>query len=723
MRHLVRSFVTAPPRSSTWLAVTGVAIGTAFLLAAVSIPGALRDREARTLWRDQFAWVVGDSSSSSAEAARIGIAFDEFRSDELLRITLAEQGRDKSIVPGLDAPVGANELWLSPALATLMQDVPADQLAARFPADARIRELPGSAIGAPGELVAVQGGGAIPPDQLAELTPVVSVSTEPTGDVSLTGRVVASFAAVAVLVPIGVFVGAAMRLSAARRRRRLANIRLVGASMAHIRRLLIAETTLLAGAGTAIGIALFYAARNGLSALSWGDGLLATPGELNPPSVAFIAMIVGLPLFGSVVGSLSVRKLEVSAVGDESRAESSLPSPKRLIPLAVGVVGFALIPKMVPGLAGSSLPLWIASFAAIPLGLVAAGAWITHHVGSQLARRSESAVGLLAGRRLQSDPRAGFRAVTGAVLALFSATFLYLALGALTFDAVSGVRPTGVVVSALTPFSADTIERVRDVVGVTSVLPAEAASLAVFWVADCDAASRVLEMECFGGASTISSPIEPGESLVELDDGRTFQIPADTPSIDNVRTLAPAVLFDGPPQSINRLLVGTDGDPATLERIRTATAAGVRNAHAASDASHAAGLARSQSTLSRVVDLALFTTLIVAGLSLAVTVAGAIAERRLPFALLRMTGTNVGELGKVVVTEATVPLLSAGIAAIGLGHLAGVLFVNEVLGQIPVLTMAAWLRLAVGILLALALSSAALPMLGRITSTDRTRFT
>ena len=52
-------------------------------------------------------------------------------------------------------------------------------------------------------------------------------------------------------------------------------------------------------------------------------------------------------------------------------------------------------------------------------GLVIAGPWLTM-VGSRLmARRTSRPAALIAGRRLADNPQAGFRAISGLVLALF----------------------------------------------------------------------------------------------------------------------------------------------------------------------------------------------------------------------------------------------------------------------------------------------------------------
>jgi len=58
----------------------------------------------------------------------------------------------------------------------------------------------------------------------------------------------------------------------------------------------------------------------------------------------------------------------------------------------------------------------------IMFGLVLAGPWLTMLGARALARRTSRPATLIAGRRLADDPKAGFRAISGLVLALFVGT-------------------------------------------------------------------------------------------------------------------------------------------------------------------------------------------------------------------------------------------------------------------------------------------------------------
>jgi cytochrome oxidase Cu insertion factor (SCO1/SenC/PrrC family) len=111
----------------------------------------------------------------------------------------------------------------------------------------------------------------------------------------------------------------------------------------------------------------------------------------------------------------------------------------------------------------------------------------------------------------------------------------------------------------------------------------------------------------------------------------------------------------------------TVNSPATLERVRTYLAV-----HAPPRAGGNPGdsptpprtfgetlqirTARA-ATFEKILYAAVALTLIVAGCSLAVTVGGGLVDRKRPFTLLRVSGTQVGVLSRVVLLEAAVPLL------------------------------------------------------------------
>jgi hypothetical protein len=105
-------------------------------------------------------------------------------------------------------------------------------------------------------------------------------------------------------------------------------------------------------------------------------------------------------------------------------------------------------------------------------------------------------------------------------------------------------------------------------------------------------------------------------------------------------------------------------------------------------------------------------------------VAGAIVERKQPFVLLRLAGTRLSDLRRVVLAEAAAPLLMVAVASVGLGFFVAflVLYASGGVHGFALPGLSYWLALAGGLSLALAVVLATLPLLSRLTAPDSARF-
>ena len=125
------------------------------------------------------------------------------------------------------------------------------------------------------------------------------------------------------------------------------------------------------------------------------------------------------------------------------------------------------------------------------------------------------------------------------------------------------------------------------------------------------------------------------------------------------------------------LIVGTDGTTASVERARTV----LGNAYPLrwgpiTDADWQADTTRVLDGWKRLANVVVLASLVLAGLSLAVNVAGGLAERRRPFSVLRLTGVPLSMLRRVVALESATPLLTAALVAVGAGLLCAHLFLT-----------------------------------------------
>jgi hypothetical protein len=169
--------------------------------------------------------------------------------------------------------------------------------------------------------------------------------------------------------------------------------------------------------------------------------------------------------------------------------------------------------------------------------------------------------------------------------------------------------------------------------------------------------------------------------------------------------------------------------PATLEQVRTYLATHVTMSASGSAprtfGEEVQARAVAADTLQRLVYIAVVLTLIVAGCSLAVAMGGGLIERKRPFTLLRVTGTAMATLYRVVLLEATIPLVAATVAAAALGYGIAALTVSRLSPAgtpVPVPGGAYFATMAAGLVGSLLVILASVPLLGRITGPATARF-
>jgi predicted lysophospholipase L1 biosynthesis ABC-type transport system permease subunit len=177
------------------------------------------------------------------------------------------------------------------------------------------------------------------------------------------------------------------------------------------------------------------------------------------------------------------------------------------------------------------------------------------------------------------------------------------------------------------------------------------------------------------------------------------------------------------------IAVATDGAPAALETARTKLELGLPSSFAGlfapltiheenglgQDSQRAAGY-------QRLADIVIIASLPIAGCTLAVSVVNSINERRRAFSLLRLTGAPLATLRRVVMLEASVPLVLGAVASIGIGFLTAYLFLNSQLNvglQPPGLGYYACV--VGGVLISLAIIGSTLPILARSTGPEAAR--
>ncbi|WP_439661100.1 FtsX-like permease family protein [Lentzea sp. HUAS TT2] len=569
----------------------GVAVGVTVLMLCLTAQSALQGRADRSAWQYTRADTPGSGSVQWLAVS------DYFRGEQMLRIHVADVGAD-SPSPGFTLP-RAGEVVASPAMQRLFESTPDDQLDDRYPGEV-VGTIPVDLLAHPAQLVAVVGG------RVPGMFTASGIATSPDHAFFAFTRIILGIAALVLLVPVAVFLAMATRIAAAQRERRLAALRLVGATRLQTALIAAGETAIAALAGTFAGWLANEGLRRVLASSVTYEGFPFHAADVRAP----LAVLALVPLLAVVVSVVSLRRVDIGPLGIIRRAAARPPTALRVLPLVIGIGGLFLVTYTSgPGFDELSAVFVIATL----VGVAVVGPWVCLQVGRLLARAS-SATTVLAARRIEQDPKASFRAASALVFAAFAATYL------------SGL------------------------------------------------------VSAYGDQPGTATP--PG--VVTVFDGRDREI-------------------------------RSDGTVADEERIRTREAIAAPNAIINTRREFALREQRLWDDIESAVRFSLLVVVVVAGCGLAAGAAGGVLERRRSFALLRATGTTLGQLRRVVLLETGVPL----VAMTGLGVVLGVVTLVATKGPLPALGFAG--VVACGLVVALLISATPLVVLGQSTGAETVR--
>jgi hypothetical protein len=735
-----------------------VAVGVAILLAVLADFHAFQAANNRPFWE-------GTTASQSAPGNRAELwnySDDIYQGATIERLDVAALGPRAPVPPGISRLPGPGQYYVSPALAALLPAAPPDQLGERFPG-----KLAGTigqrGLAGPDELVIFIG---YAPAKLAALPSTIRVTAIATaaGKQIWSPYFRAAFigGALAFLFPILILVGTATRLAAARREERYAALRLVGATSRQTSIIAAADSLISALLGTLAGIGVFLLLRPALASTAiTSERFFAS--QVTPTLAGYLVVLVTVPVAAVVTGLLSLRRVRISPLGVSRKVSPPAPSKWRTLPLLIGlvlfVVGLALTSKKSIG--ATAIP----GLLIVMVGLLVAGPWLTERAARLIPRLLAGAAPVLAGRRLADNPKAAFRSVSGVVLAVFLGTMVAALLPAIqattatpSATALSNLLMDGFILAPICGNSVNCTGNAPAGYGpgngsaaqqriAADGLPPAAGASVLAGLRQIQGAQTVpiYSLPSSGGQDgpqAINSAMPcaglrligafgtcaPGLTAVQVS---TWNLYGDNPSYTTqpfVSSQNPAAPAQYASWYLQAVLVKVNS-PATLERVRTylVTHTPLSASGTAPRTFGEAVQARESvaTTAQRLIDIAVALTLIVAGCSLAVGAGGGIIERKRPFGLLRLTGTPVATLSRVVLLEAVAPLVAATAVAASLAYAMSVLTVHK-LGPTgtptPMLGHAYYLIMGAGLAGALLVVLAALPLLGRVSSPAGVRF-
>jgi hypothetical protein len=731
-----------------------VALGVGMLLASLAGISAVNAQNARYAWLNTGSVAALRAAPGSAAGHSMATAplwwrlsADYFGGQSIGRVDVAATGPGSPVPPGIPRLPGPGQFYASPALSTLLRETPADELGDRFPGR-QVGVIGSAALPAPNSLMIVIGHTASQARALGAVevtriptTPPSSCSTCVVGTGAAAIDLVLSIVVLALLFPVLIFIGAATRLSAARREERFAAMRLVGATPRQVSVISAVESSAAAILGTAAGFGVFFLIRDPLAGMAF-TGAPFFPGDLSLSLADILAIAVGVPAAAAVSARLALRRVNISPLGVTRRVTPRSPSAWRLIPPLAGVAELAYFVVVGrPASVGGQVMAYVPGPLLIMAGLVTAGPWLTAAGARLIARRTSRPAALIAARRLADNPAAGFRAVSGLTLALFVTA---AAVGLITTLNVDFATPTPganasttlveqLVVQPGAPASADpgaVVARLSSIAGVRGVtavhvdlpgvalspangrrLPWPPAARGAVSLVSCAQLARTPALgRCQAGAVVAAIlPPDAGGS------GSGTVWPSAAISLQRLARLR-----------VEGIAVSTIASTAALERARTALELAFPDEFARARAGPMtieemdfnADLAGWQ----QLADVAILTSLPIAGCSLAVSVAAGLSDRKRPFSLLRLTGAPLGMLRRVIALESAVPLIAVAGLSSGAGFLAAELFLRSQLHDTLLPPSAEYyVTVAAGLVASLGIMAATFPLLNRITGPETAR--
>jgi len=732
------------------LTTVAVALGVAVLLGVFAEFHAFQADANRSCWECTQGAPVPKALGNSAPRA-LGsrgelwnYSVDYFEGRTIERLDVAALGPGAPVPPGVSRLPGPGQYVVSPALAALLRTVPAGELGDRFPG-LLAGTIGDAALSSPDELAVYVGYqpaalAAVPGTQL-----VTAIGTAPGPEVFTPFfRYAFGVGVLAVLFPVLILIGTATRLAAARREERFAALRLAGATPRDISVIAAVDSVISALAGTILGIGVFLVARPWLAGAQL-TGTRYFSLEVTPTVWGYLAMLVAVPAASAVASLLALRRVRISPLGVSRRTSPPPPSAWRLLTLGIGLVLFVvgLLATTKKSIGTPAYP----GLLIVMIGLVIAGPWFTATVARWCAGVLGGPSPLLATRRLEDNPKAAFRAVRGLVLAVFLGTIAgsliptidalsltpsSAALSGVLLDTFSLPGPNGFGPGLTPQDGATLVSELRGLNGAT-VYPLYLLPQATdpnyqgqyVGVVSC---SMLRDLAVLGRCA-------PGVQAVQADDSNLTY--SDNPHYSTEAFVSPA----NPGYSgrlaalpLQAVLVRVNG-PATLERVRTFLAG-----HARPQVSTAPGvdptpprtfgeaiaIRSSRATVfERLVYFAVALTILVAGCSLAVAIGGGLTDRKRPFTLLRVSGTPVRALYRVLLLEAVLPLAAATLVAAGLAYGMSVLAVTQMAPPgtpVPQLSHVYFVTMGAGLAIALIVIGVTLPLLNRMTGPDHVRF-
>ncbi|GGS76920.1 ABC transporter permease [Streptomyces violaceus] len=409
------------------LTAVGVGLGVALLLLTTAIPNALAERDRREEARSDHTF----SQQKIPKADNTLVVLDAdttFRDLDVRGRLLEPEGPKAPLPPGVSEFPAAGEMVVSPALKELLASDEGKLLRERL--DYRVTGTVGEQGLVGSQELAYFAGGKGLVKQLegaASGARIDSFGNDDLGssdpwDPVLILLVLVVF--VVLLMPVAVFIAAAVRFGGERRDRRLAALRLVGSDSRMTRRIAAGEALAGSVLGLVLGTGFFLLGRQ-LAATLEVFRVSVFPSYLNPSPLLAALVAVAVPTAAVLVTLFALRGVVIEPLGVVRTAK---PTRRRLWwRLLLPAGGLAMLFPMVgQGRDGGTFNeyLVVGGVVLLLVGVTALLPWIVETVVARLG--SGGIAWQLAVRRLQLSSGTAARMVNGIAVAVAGAIALQM---------------------------------------------------------------------------------------------------------------------------------------------------------------------------------------------------------------------------------------------------------------------------------------------------------
>ncbi|MGW7302590.1 ABC transporter permease [Streptomyces sp. NPDC054829] len=455
------------------LTAVGVGLGVALLLLTTAIPSALQARDERGNARTDITY-SGEKLPKGKDTLLVADVDTKFHGEDIRGRVLEPEGPDAPTPPGVEKFPAVGEMLVSPALKRVLESDDGKLLRERLP-DRIVGTIGHGGLIGSADLAFVRGGEGLAKHVDGSYVERIKQYGDPNPYSDPMDPVLVLLilvVLVALLMPVAVFIAAAVRFGGERRDRRLAALRLVGSDSRMTRRIAAGEA--LAGSllGLVFGTAFFLMGRQFAGSVEVFR-LSVFPEDLNPSPALVLLVAVAVPAAAVLVTLLALRGVVIEPLGVVRTAK---PARRRLWwRLLLPLGGLAMLAPMIGQGNDEEFNeyLVIGGVMLLLVGVTALLPWVVETVVARLGGGSVS--WQLAVRRLQLSSGTAARLVNGVAVAVAGAIALQMLFSgtenAYTADTGFDVSKAQMEVSVAGDTElATAVDRLRETEGVRQVI-------------------------------------------------------------------------------------------------------------------------------------------------------------------------------------------------------------------------------------------------------------